>query len=330
MMLRVATGLLVASLLSVGTVEVRADDRPNVLLILADDLAWADLGCYGHPWHETPHLDRLASQGMRFTDGYAPAPICSASRASILTGKSTARLGFEFVTKNAPGRQKRLPGQSLVTPPFTLNLPLEETTVAEHLRDAGYHTAFFGKWHLNAHHGGYLGWSPTHGPKQQGFQTAIEGFGSHPYSFRGKRNKPPRITEPGRFPDDSMVGGAIGFLTEDRREPFFLMVSHFYVHTPVETRCEWLLDKYAGKAPADSPNRERRIAYGAFVETLDHYVGRLMTALDESGRAGDTLVTFTSDNGGHPEYAANGPLRGSKWNLYEGGCGLPTTMVLLV
>lgn len=315
--------LLVFFALSVlRAAPVQADERPNILFILADDLAWADLGCYGHPWHETPHLDRLASQGMRFTDGYAPAPICSASRASIMTGKSTARLGFEFVTKDGPGRQQLRDGQTLETPPFTLNLPLEETTVAEHLRDAGYETAFCGKWHLNAHHGGYLGWSPTHGPKQQGFQTAIEDFGSHPYAFRD-RDKPSPISKPGRFPRDSMVRQASDFMKQDHDAPFFLMVSHFYLHTPVRTPCRWLLKKYESKVPEDSPNRQRRIEYAAFVETLDHYVGQLLSALDESGHAENTLVVFTSDNGGHPQYTANGPLRGSKWNVYEGGIRVP-------
>jgi uncharacterized sulfatase len=102
-----------------------------------------------------------------------------------------------------------------------------------------------------------------------------------------------------------------------------MMVSHFYVHTPVETSCEWLLEKYAAKIPADSPNRERRIKYAAFVESLDHYAGQLLAALDDSGHADKTLVVFTSDNGGHPEYTANEPLRGSKWNLYEGGIRVP-------
>ena len=319
----IALAMVLAQVVLVHPMNAGAGDRPNIVLILADDLAWSDLGCYGHPWHETPHLDRLASEGMRFTDGYAPAPICSASRASILTGKSPARLGFEFVTKNGPGRQQLRAGQSLRTPPFTLNLPLQEITIAEHLRDAGYRTAFFGKWHLNAHHGGYLGWSPKHGPAQQGFQTAVEDFGSHPYRFRGQQPRPPEITRPGQFPSESMVDHAAGFMRESHASPFFLMVSHFYGHTPVATPCRWLLDKYAARIPIDSPNRERRIAYGAFVETLDHYVGQVIMALDRSAHADSTLVVFTSDNGGHPEYAANGPLRGSKWNLYEGGIRVP-------
>jgi arylsulfatase A-like enzyme len=267
-------------LLGLLSPRATATDQPNIVFILADDLAWSDLQCYGHPWHETPHLNRLAEQGMRFTDAYAPAPICSASRASILTGKSTARLGFEFVTKNKSGQQKRLDSQALQTLPYTLNLPLEETTVAERLRDAGYHTTFFGKWHLNAHHDRYIGWSPTHGPKRHGFQTAIEDFGSHPYSYRDQAGKVSKITQIGQFSKDSMTEKAISFLKEDRTDPFFLMVSHFYVHTPIETHCEWLLEKYARKIPADSPNRNKRIKYAAFVESLDHYLGQLLTALD--------------------------------------------------
>ncbi|MEZ5941422.1 MAG: sulfatase [Planctomycetaceae bacterium] len=303
------------------TVFAQQPERPNILFILADDLAWADLGCYGHPWHETPHLDKLASQGMRFTDAYAPAPICSASRASFLTGRTTARLGFEFVTKQQAGTQQIDMQLPLQAPPFTLNLPLAEQTIAEQLRDLGYHTAFFGKWHLNAHHERYLGWSPTHGPAQQGFQTAVEDFGGHPYSW-GKRTPEP-LRSDGEFPADTMVDRVVSFIKQDHPEPFFLMASQFYVHTPVKSPCEWLTDKYSEKIPTDSPARERRIRYGAFVTTLDHYVGRILAELDESGLTESTIVVFTSDNGGHPEYTTNAPFRGSKWNLYEGGIRVP-------
>lgn len=302
--------------------ESKSQCVPNIVFILADDLAWADLGCYGHPWHETSHLDQLAAKGMRFTDGYASAPICSASRASILTGKSTARLGFEFVTKEHPGEQA-IPGQRLQTPPFTLDLPLKELTVAERLRDSGYDTAFFGKWHLNAHYGGYLGWSPTHGPTKHGFDMAVQDFGSHPYGYSRGGSSAINITTSGEYPVDSLTEQAKAYLSTPRDKPFFMMVSHFYVHTPVDPRCQWLIEKYAAKVPANSPNRDQRIKYGAFVETLDHYVGQLLTALAESKHAKNTLVVFTSDNGGHPEYTANGPLRGSKWNLYEGGIRVP-------
>lgn len=186
----------------------------------------------------------------------------------------------------------------------------------------GYETGFFGKWHVSAHHGGYLGWSPDHGPRQQGFATATEDFGSHPYSYK-KDGKPAPVEVAGHFPPDSMTGHAIAFLEKKREAPFFLMVSHFYVHTPVKSPCLWLLEEVGKRVPPDSPNRENRIVYGAFVETLDHYVGQLLAALDEAGLRENTLVVFTSDNGGHPQYASNGPLRGSKWNLYEGGIRVP-------
>ncbi|MBI1373196.1 MAG: sulfatase-like hydrolase/transferase [Phycisphaera sp.] len=298
-----------------------AADKPNILFILADDLAWSDLRCYGHPWHDTPHLDALARQGVRFTDGYAPAPICSASRAGTLTGRTPARLHFEFVTKDTAGDQHLDQDTPLRAPPYTIDLPLEEKTIPEYLNALGYETGFFGKWHLNKHYQRYLGWSPTHGPKQQGFTVAVEDFGSHPYVW-GKRDPEP-IDTPGVFPADTMIDRCVAFVQQQRGTPFFLMASQFYVHTPVRTPCRWLIKKYEARIPADSPNRDQRVTYAAFVEQLDHHVGRILDALDEAGLRDRTLVVFTSDNGGHPEYTANGPLRGSKWNTYEGGIRVP-------
>ncbi|MFK8112486.1 MAG: sulfatase [Rubripirellula sp.] len=298
---------------------------PNIVLILADDLGWNDLGCYGETVFETPNLDRLAGQGTQFTQAYAPAPICSASRASILTGKTPARLGFEFVTKNEAGFQPVV--APLRAPAFTLNLPLREITIAEVLRDAGYETAFFGKWHLNQHHKRYLGWSPTHGPPGQGFQVAEEDFGSHPYSYWSQKSKRGFADLPnGEFPMDSMNEKALTFLRSKHQRPFFLMLSHFYVHTPVHTRAGWLHKQYLRKLPKDHPRREKLAHYGAMVTNLDHLVGRVLSTLDQTGLAKETLVVFTSDNGGHPEFAGNAPLRGSKWNLYEGGIRVPLIM----
>ncbi|MEZ6088709.1 MAG: sulfatase [Pirellulaceae bacterium] len=296
--------------------------QPNILLILADDLGWRDLTCYGNPWFDTPHLDRLAEQGMRFTDAYAAAPICSASRAGLLTGKTPARLGFEFVTKNEPGFQ---PVEApLRAPPFTLDLPLKEETVAEVLREAGYKTAFFGKWHLNRHYKRYLGWSPTHGPVAQGFETAEEDFGSHPYSYWNNRSDRTFIDlATDEFPEDTMIRRAGEFLHQPHDRPFFLMVSQFFVHTPVHTRARWLYDRNLARIPANHPRREALAHYGAMVVTLDHLVGRLLQALEDAGQTRSTMVVFTSDNGGHPEYYGNAPLRGSKWNLYEGGIRVP-------
>ena len=314
------TGMMVAG--DRGTPAGLEGGRPNILLILADDLAWSDLGCHGHPWHEPPHLDALARDGLGLSHGYAPAPICSASRASILTGKSPARLGFEFVTKGQAGRQSLIPRVSLEAPPYTLNLPLGERTMGEMMEEAGYATAWFGKWHLNAHYQRYLGWSPTHGPQRQGFATAEDTFGSHPYAYRG-RNRPPVLPRKGAYPPDTLTEKVVRFLELPHRRPFFAILSHYYVHTPVDTPAVWLLDKYRDKIPPGVVNRNQRIKYAAFVDTLDHYIGELLRGLEDAGKAGETLVVFTSDNGGHPEYASNAPLRGSKWNLYEGGIRVP-------
>jgi arylsulfatase A-like enzyme len=297
------------------TTAAGAVQRPNIVFILADDLGWRDLGSYGSEWHRTPNLDRLAREGMRFTQAYSPAPICSAARAAILTGKSPARLNFEFVTKQQPGAQAWT--TPLQSPPYTLDLPLAERTVAEVLRDAGYSTGFFGKWHVSRHHGSYLKWSPTHGPLQQGFEAGDEEFGSHTYSYPKDEDVGFGDFKAGEFPRDALTDKAIAYLREKREQRFFLYLSHYYVHSPIHTRMRWLFDHYRTKLP------EERAAYAAMVETLDHEVGRLLAALDELGLAKNTLVVFASDNGGHPEYAANGPLRGSKWNLYEGGVRVP-------
>lgn len=297
-------------------------ERPNVLLIFADDLGWSDLGCYGSPWLETPYLDQLASQGMKFTQAYAAAPICSASRASLMRGNSTARNQFEFVVKDAPGRQRV--EAPLLAPPFTINLNLDSVTIAEALAEQGYDTGFFGKWHLNAHYQRYLGWSPTHGPGSHGFATAIEDFGSHPYSYyrNGAAARAFLDLQESEFPEDGVTQRAIKFLEQQHDSPFFLMVSHFYVHDPNHTRVRWLYDRYFNSLP-ESPRREKLANYGAMVTTLDHHVGQLLAALERTGQADSTLVVFTSDNGGHPNYAGNAPLRGSKWNLYEGGIRVP-------
>ena len=296
-------------------------DSPNIVLVLADDLGWSDPACYGNPIHRTPNLDRLAAEGMLFREGYAAAPICSASRAALLTGRSVPRLQFEFVTKNDPGHQRLDVAQLLETPPFTLNLPKGETSIAEALNELEYQTAFFGKWHLNRHYNRrYLAWDPEFGPTAQGFRVALEDFGDHPYAW-GKQIPSP--AEPNVIPEDSMISKAVSFLEEPHSSPFFLMVSAFHVHTPVRNRCRWLVQEYDERLPEDLPNRPRRLEYAAFVETLDEYVGRILQAIDSNGHADDTVVIFTSDNGGHPQYCANAPLRGSKWNLYEGGIRVP-------
>ena len=295
---------------------VGVTERPNVVVILADDLAWNDLE---QPQHATPHLDRFAAQSCRFTQAYAAAPICSASRAALLTGRSPARLHFEFVTKAEPGSQP-IRGTDLQAPPYTLDLPESETTVAELLREGGYATALVGKWHLNRHHGGYLRWHPERGPMQHGFDVAVQTFGSHPYGR--KRTDEPAPLRDGAFPKDELTERACEFVRSraDSDQPFFLLVSHYFVHTPVRSTVDWLERDIRRQFPdLDS----KRVQYAVFVRQLDHLVGQLLAALDDAGVADDTLVLFTSDNGGDPRFVDHGPLRGHKWSLYEGGIRVP-------
>jgi arylsulfatase A len=292
------------------------EQPPNIVFILADDLGYSGLGCYGNTYHETPNLDRLAADGMRFTQAYSPAPICSASRIAFLTGRSPARLNFEFVTKR---RKDKPPADTtLAQPPFTYDLPLSEISLAEALGPAGYATGFFGKWHVNEHYKRYLGYSPTHGPAQQGFGQAVEDRGSHPYAY--KKREFGDFAE-GELPEDALTQGAVDFLKSHRDERFFLYVSHYYVHDPVHTKCRWLHEKYEKKADPESPWHNP--TYGAFVETLDRYVGIVLDEIDQLGLRDNTVVIFTSDNGAHPGFTSNYPLRGNKWNLYEGGIHVP-------
>jgi uncharacterized sulfatase len=287
---------------------------PNIVILYADDLGWSDLACYGNKFHHTPNLDKLAAEGMRFTNAYAAAPICSASRASILSGKSPARLNFEFVSTD-----KRITNKSLLPPKRTLELPLQEITFAEIAKQAGYKTAMFGKWHVAKHNGAYLKWSDTHGPLQQGFDVGSDDFGSHPYD---KENQVSLDLEKGKFPNDSLAEMAANFIENQKEngKPFLLYFSSYYVHTPVTPNNSWLINKYQKEMSGFTIDE---IKYAAFVESMDFYFGQVISALKKNGFSENTIIIFTSDNGGHPRYTQNLPLRGNKWNLYEGGVREP-------
>ncbi|SFB32137.1 sulfatase [Algoriphagus aquimarinus] len=303
--------------------------KPNILLIYVDDLGYGDIASFpggqGKSIAETPNIDLLIKSGMSFTNAYSSAPLCSPARAALLTGKSPARLGFEFVTKFEKDTldwddEKWIAlfeNKKLISPPITLNLPLEEVTIAEGLKELGYETGLVGKWHVATHHKVYKGWSLTHGPAQQGFDTAKETFGSHPYNgiqFSPELNY-------GEYPNDLLTNEAVSFIKKEHNDPFFLMVSHYYVHTPHLKGMQWIEDKYRAKSKGELS--DEMIRYAANIELLDHYVGQVLDALDESGLREKTMVIFTSDNGGHPSYAHHAPFRGSKWNLYEAGIRIP-------
>jgi arylsulfatase A-like enzyme len=300
-----------------GSTERR---RPNIVLLYADDLGWGDLGCYGDDYHQTPNLDRLSAEGMRFTDAYASAAICSPSRASVMSGKYPARLR---ITDWIPG--VRYPHAKLLVPDFTQELGLGEETLAERLRGAGYATLHVGKWHL----GGEGFW-----PLEQGFDVNVGGHSKgapgsyfHPYAKKTPatdwtvRNLPPGGRE-GDYLTERLTDEALALIDAHVERPFFLYMSYYTVHTPIEGVPE--------KVAAFRERRSSRVkwagrnaAYAAMVASLDDSVGRILKRLDERGLTDDTLVLFSSDNGGVIGIGNNGGLREGKGFLYEGGIREP-------
>jgi arylsulfatase A-like enzyme len=290
--------------------------RPNIVFILADDLGWRDLACYGNEHHSTPHIDRLATEGARFTHAYAASPVCSPTRASILTGRWPARTG---VTDWIPGRPSPAKGP-LLTPATARQLRLEEITLAEQLRQAGYRTANIGKWHLGG--AGFL-------PGDQGFDINIAGTegGSPPRSPRpyfGPFELPGMKAGEGEFLTEKLTDEAVRFIEQNRQDPFFLLLSHFTVHIPLSAPQD-LVEKYRARAQDGC-----HPVYAAMVETLDQSVGRVMDALEQSGLARNTIVVLFSDNGGlcfegtsKERVTSNAPLRAGKGHLYEGGIRVP-------
>ena len=305
-----------------------AIETPNVVLIVADDLGWSDLGSYGADLHETPNLDRLARDGVRFTQAYAPAPICSPTRAAIMTGQAPARL---HMTIWYEGAKRAVTDRALIPPATRANLPHEEATLAEVLHDAGYHTAHVGKWHL--------GEAPYY-PENQGFDVNIGGtlWGAPPtyvFPYRGPfgRDKEPRYVpglaggETGEYLTDRLTSEAIEILQKNGDRPVFLNLWYHTVHTPIEGKPE-LVDRYREKVSPEL--KHQNPAYAAMVHSLDENVGRVLDAIDALGIAERTLVIFTSDNGGfigeHGEFGRvtnNAPLRSGKGSLYEGGIRVP-------
>lgn len=286
---------VVASILLLSSSAVAAE-RPNVVLIFADDLGINDLHCYGREDHATPNLDRLATEGARFTSAYCSLSICSASRAGLITGKSPARL---HITTFLPGRPDART-QKLLHPVIPQQLALEETTLAERLKLLGYTTGCIGKWHL-----GGKGFLPT----DQGFDEYVE----------TPANTDPSETEGGKG-EYAITSKAIDFVARHKSEPFFLYVPHNNPHVVLTAKPE-LVEKHK---EAFNP------VYAAMIETLDDSVGQILTALREQGLEDNTIVIFTADNGGlhvveTPNTPAthNTPFRAGKGYLYEGGLRIP-------
>lgn len=305
--------LAVAVVLSFGaSLEAADTQRPNIVLILADDLGWADVGCFGSESYQTPNIDRLATQGTKFTNSYAACNVCSPTRASLLTGKYPARL---HLTDFIPGGGGDHP---LESPAWTKHLPLEEITIAEALRPAGYVSGHFGKWHLNSTKD-YRPGRPMD-PASQGFDAVLTTV--KPKSTDDPESDPHHVQQ--------ITDAAIGFIKAHRQRPFFCYVSHHSVHRPVIARPE--VASELGQHIA--PNAQQASAkYAAMVNELDESVGRIMQTLDALDLSNETLLIFTSDNGGFmgdakDDGTSNSPLRAGKGTNFEGGVRVPTIVRL--
>ncbi|MEO0733976.1 MAG: sulfatase-like hydrolase/transferase, partial [Bacteroidota bacterium] len=311
----IVLGILVTSLLGCDSV-VAPNPAPaaapsNIVFILVDDLGWMDLGVQGNPWYPTPNIDRLAAEGMRFTSAYAASPVCSPSRAAMMSGISGARTG---ITDFIPGHWR--PYEELYVPTNrTQYLPGNYQTYAESLKEGGYTTAYFGKWHL--------GWGPEHSPAGQGFDTAHvqSGWGHFvpPIRFTPKYPK----AQEGDYLTDLLTDMTVDFIAEQKDTNFLVVCSHFAVHVPLEAPDEMV--DVAGKR-AQPDDRVYNPTYVAMVEAVDAGVGRILATLDSLGLRENTLVVFGSDNGGLRQIfnksddviaTTNKPLRDEKGTLYE-------------
>ncbi len=300
----------------------------NFVFILIDDMGWTDAGCYGSTFYETPHVDHLASEGMRFTDAYAACPVCSPTRASILAGKYPARL---HLTNWFYGDIRK----QLMGPRYVRQLPLAEVTLAEAFKAVGYATFLAGKWHLGG---------KSCRPEDQGFDVFVN-KGNLGQTWRGHFTVPgkgkAKVGFKRQYLADRLTDESVKFLEQNRDKPFLLYLSHHAVHTPLQAKEEYVR-KYERKAaklpPTTRPrflpegDREARqvqdhAVYAGMIQSMDESVGRVMAKLDALGLADRTVVIFMSDNGGlstsegHP--TANVPLRAGKGWLYEGGIREP-------
>jgi arylsulfatase A len=311
----VALFIAVGSLAIANAAENAADTKktsrvPNIVLILADDLGWMDLRCQGNKVLRTPHLDGLAKQGVRFTSAYAASPVCSPTRAALITGLAPARL---HITQHGADGKQFWPAGRRVQPPATkAELAHETTTLAERLKAAGYATGFFGKWHL--------GNDPKFWPKEHGFDVNVGGcgFGGPPTYFDPYRipTLPPRKT--GEYLTDRLADETIAFLRREKNQPMFVCLWTYNPHYPFEAP-EELIAHYKGR---EGPGLKNPI-YGGQIEAIDRAVGRVLEELKSLGIAENTLVMFTSDNGGWSGATDNRPLQSGKGDLYEGGLRVP-------
>lgn len=328
--------LLVALAISAAA---RAETKPNVVFILADDLGWNDLSLYGSGFHETPNIDALSKRGMKFNRAYSASPLCSPTRASILTGLNPARIGITAPTCHLPETilekgliQNAAPSIKTLTANSITRFKTDYYTLSEAFKDNGYITAHFGKWHLGPE---------PYSPLQHGFDTDVphtpapsplgNGF-FHPFPVWKNHGKP------GDNLEDLIADEAVEFIAEHKDRPFFLNYWAFQPHSPWQAK-DKQIDKY--RAKADPASLQRNPVYAGMIETLDEVVGRIVTALEQAGVLDRTLIVFTSDNG--PYFTPNAehmpaefhkvpvtsayPLRAGKGTIYEAGTRVPLLIV---
>ena len=314
-----------------------ANDRPNVVFVLADDLGWSELGCYGNGFNETPQLDQLAEHGMRFTQAYAAAPVCSPYRAALLTGQHPARVGIlDYLRPNSANA-----------------LSIDQATLAEMFQRSGYQTGMVGKWHLTGYE--YHGAEHEVRPREHGFAwdiaREVKGVGNGanfwPYVFREQGIRWTDISNnrlgDNEFLTDRMNLEAVEFIERNRNQPFFLYLSHYAPHSILNGKPE-LVEKYRRKHPPGKSTRERchlcedhgqpgdslnhwaadhNPHLAAMLESIDDGIGMIASKLEELGLAENTIFIFSSDNGGETNVTSNSSLRGGKSQLYEGGIRVP-------
>jgi arylsulfatase A len=329
--------LFVVTLVILSTFQVHAAEKPNIVFILADDLGWSELGSYGNHFNETPHLDQLANEGVRFTQAYASAPVCSPYRAALLTGQYPARIGIlDYLRPNSSNA-----------------LPVDQLTLPEMLQQQGYATGMVGKWHLTGyeHHGAEYEVKPHDHGFDWDIAREVKGVGNGanfwPYEFRDQQIRwldlPENLLGESEFIVDRMNLEAVDFMRRNQEQPFFLYLSHYAPHSILNGKPD-LVEKYRQKHQPGKSTKERCYLcedqgyegdtlnhwagdhnphLAAMLERIDHGVGMILKTLDDLGLAENTIVIFTSDNGGETNVTSNSPLRGGKSELYEGGLRVP-------
>ena len=311
--------LLVLSGISSAFLEAAEPTKPNVILIFIDDLGWKDIGCYGNDFVETPRIDQLAAQGVRFTDFYAAGAVCSPTRCALQAGQNQARIG---ITAHIPGHWR--PFERVVTPRPTMALPRDIVTVGESLKQAGYSTGYVGKWHL--------GTARQFQPDQQGYDFSAVINGPHlPGKYR-VAGQPTLKHKPGQYRTDFEADLTTDFIRKNKQRPFFLMLSPYAVHIPLGAMSA-KVEKYRKKAATMNRDLPHPV-YAAMIEHCDDMVGRIVDAVESEGLTDNTMIVFTSDNGGlyrrydyreeaDDNVASQAPLKGEKGSLHEGGVRVP-------